>query len=68
MKVATIETDKGIHLCLMYYCEDHLNNVYSNQSYMSGPLSSRGEFDNDVRKYQRNTDKENIKCSSCNIF
>ena len=63
-----IETDKGIHLCLMYYCEDHLNNVYSSQSYMSGPLSSRGEFDNDVRKYQRNTDKENIKCSSCNIF
>ena len=52
----------------MYYCEDHLNNVYSSQSYMSGSLSSRGEFDNDVRKYQRNTDKENIKCSSCNIF
>ena len=70
-----LETDKGFHLCLMYGCEDHIKLVHNNQNFQSfiecknnGPLSSRGEYDNDVKKYQRENDKENVKCSSCNIF
>ena len=67
-----IETDKGEHICLMYYCEEHIGNDQNDQINMDNKniedLNSRREDGNNVKKYKRITDKENIKCSSCGIF
>lgn len=67
-----IETDKGEHICLMYYCEEHLGNDQNAQINIEnkniGELNSRGEDGYNVKKYKRIIDKENVKCSSCEIF
>ena len=67
-----IEIDKGEHICLMYYCEDHIGNDQSEQVNIDnknmGDLNSKTEEGYNVQKYKRITDKENVKCSSCEIF
>jgi hypothetical protein len=67
-----IETDKGEHICLMYYCEEHIGNDQNDQINMDNKniedLNSRREDGYNIKKYKRITDKENIKCSSCGIF
>ena len=56
----------------MYYCEEHLGNDQNAQINIEnkniGELNSRGEDGYNVKKYKRIIDKENVKCSSCEIF
>ena len=56
----------------MYYCEDHIGNDQSEQVNIDnknmGDLNSKTEEGYNVQKYKRITDKENVKCSSCEIF
>ena len=68
-----IETEKGEHLCLMYYCEEHIGNDKGEKGMIqSNNLQDldvrREDLYNNINKYKRFTNKENIKCSSCIIF
>ena len=63
-----IETVKGEHLCLMYYCEEHLGND-PNEYDNNKDIDELNPGDEDkVKKYKRFTDKENVRCSSCIII
>jgi hypothetical protein len=55
-----IESDKGEHLCFMYCCEEHIKNETK--------YDPEEEEDNNIKKYKRLTQKENVKCSSCIIY
>ena len=67
------ETEKGTHICFMYKCEEHLkndegnNNIIKSKSLADLNLAE-DEDRNKVRKYKRINNKENTKCSSCDIF
>ena len=63
-----IETEKGEHICFMYYCKEHLIEKSENKTKDEKKNNFRKEDQNEVNKYNRITDKENIKCSSCFIF
>ena len=65
-------TDRGKHLCLMYWCEEHLginiNEPVKIKSNNLKDLIERGNSDNNLNRYKKMNNQTNTKCSSCIII
>ena len=66
-----ITTDRGKHICLMYWCEEHLgvnlNEPILKKSNNLGDLVERDSSTN-INRYRRMNNQTETKCSSCNII
>ena len=66
-----ITTDRGKHICLMYWCEEHLgvnlNEPIVKKSNNLGDLVERDSSTN-INRYRRMNNQTETKCSSCNII
>jgi len=66
-----INAEKGKHLCMMYWCEEHIginnNEPVLIKSNNLKDLMSKDSTTN-INRYKRNSNQTNTKCSSCNII
>ena len=66
-----LETDREKHICLMYWCEDHMG-INSKDGIMmkSNTLKDLMTRDssNNINIYKKQNNQTNIKCSSCSII
>ena len=66
---AIIETKKGDHICLMYYCEEHIRNNQKEPIMIECKnIEDLKEESYNINKYKRIANKDNVKCSPCIIF
>ena len=65
-KNTVIETKKGEHICLMYFCKEHYGQDVN--KYMGEFTREEQEKSNNITKYKRIVNEENVKCSSCEIY
>ena len=68
---SVVESDKGKHLCFMYWCDEHLgvnmNEPLMIQSNNLNELIPKNSSDN-IPRLKKINDQTNVKCSSCSIF
>lgn len=66
-----INAEKGKHLCMMYWCEEHIginnNEPVLIKSNNLKDLMSKDSTTN-INRYKRTSNQTNTKCSSCNII
>ena len=66
-----ITTEKGKHLCPMYWCQDHIgvnnNAPITIRSNNLGDIINRGSSNN-IERYRKMSNKTETKCSSCIII
>ena len=66
-----LNTERGKHLCIMYWCEDHIGiNSEENIKIKSNNLKDLIPKDstNTIRRYKIINNQTNTKCSSCTII